>query len=118
MASTAHNREPDQRRTVGRMSTRVAFWLAWFAWVLSLALTGCGLGLLALNLFRPSVHVSNYLSFVHTWAPSPLLAISFSTVGAVIASRSLPANPIGWLFCVEDFLFAVGADSDIGQESL
>jgi hypothetical protein len=106
VASTAHNREPDQRSTVGRKSTRVAFWLAWFAWVLSLALTGCGLGLLALNLFRPSVHVYNYLAFVHTWGPSPLLAIGFSTVGAVIAFRSLPANPIGWLFCVVGFLFA------------
>jgi hypothetical protein len=53
------------------------------------------------------VHVYNYLAFVHTWVPSPLLAIGFSTVGAVIASRSLPANPLGWLFCVVGFLFAV-----------
>jgi hypothetical protein len=36
-----------------------------------------------------------------------LLAIGFTTVGALVASRSLPANPIGWLFCAVGFLFAV-----------
>jgi hypothetical protein len=108
LASTAHNRESDQKRGTGPQSTRgVASWLAWAIWVLSLALTACGLGLLVLNLSRQGAHVNNYLTFARTWVQSPLLAIGFSTVGALVASRSLPANPIGWLFCAVGFLFAV-----------
>lgn len=33
--------------------------------------------------------------------------MGFSTVGAVIASRIPPDNPIGWLFCIVGLLFAV-----------
>jgi len=33
--------------------------------------------------------------------------MGFSTVGAVIASRIPPENPIGWLLCIVGFLFAV-----------
>ena len=60
----------------------------------------------------PSAHVHNYLTLTHTRGPSPLLAIGFSTVGALVASRSLPANPIGWLFCAVGFLFAVDQFAD------
>jgi hypothetical protein len=107
MASTVHNREPDQRCGAGRKSTQAAAWLAWSIWVLSLVLTGCGLGLLALNLSHPGTRVYDYLTLAHTWVQSPLLAIGFSTVGAVVASRSREANHIGWLFCAVGFLFAM-----------
>jgi hypothetical protein len=108
MASTAHNQGPDQRRGVGRKSTRIAApWLAWSIWALSLILMGLGLELLVLNLSRPSAHIHKYLTLTHTRGSSPLLAIGFSTVGALVGSRSLPANPIGWLFCALGFLFAV-----------
>jgi hypothetical protein len=113
MASTAHNRGPDQRRGVGRKSTRIAAsWLAWSFWALSLILMGLGLELLVLNLSRPSAHVHNYLTLTHTRGPNPLLAIGFSTVGALVASRFLPANPIGWLFCAVGFLFVVDHFAD------
>ncbi len=68
---------------------------------LSLALTALSLYLLVLNLSDPDVPI-----FEH-WVDSTLAAISFSTVGAVIASRRLPDNPIGWLFCTAGLVFAV-----------
>jgi hypothetical protein len=83
------------------VSKRTASWLAWSMCALSLALTALSLLLLALILSYPSVPI-----FEH-WVDSTLAAISFSTVGAVIASRRLPDNPIGWLFCATGLVFAV-----------
>ena len=83
------------------MSPRAAARLAWALWVLSFALTVLSLWLLVLNLSYPGVHI-----FAH-WVDSTLFAIGFSTVGAVIAPRTPPHNPIGWLFCVVGLLFAV-----------
>jgi hypothetical protein len=60
-----------------------------------------GLLLLALNLSYPGVHVFDY------WVEVTVLAVTFSTVGAVITSRR-PENPIGWLFCATGLL--VGMD--------
>jgi hypothetical protein len=74
-------------------SKRTASLLAWSMCALSLALTALSLLLLALIMPYPGVPI-----FAH-WLDGTLLAINFSTVGAVIASRSLPNNPIGWLFC-------------------
>src|SRR5215204_324993 len=83
------------------MSKRTATWLAWSMWALSLTLTALSLLLLALIMSYPGV-----LIFAH-WLDGTLLAINFSTVGAVIASRSLPNNPIGWLFCTTGLVYAV-----------
>src|SRR3712207_4346435 len=83
------------------MSKRTATWLAWSMCALSLALTVLSLLLLYLNHSNPDAHI-----FEH-WLDSSLFAIGFSTVGAVIASRSLPDNLIGWLFCIVGFVFAV-----------
>jgi hypothetical protein len=58
-----------------------------------LALTALSLFLLALNLSHPDAHVYEF------WDGDTLVALSFSIIGAIIASR-LPANPLGWLFCV------------------
>jgi cytochrome b subunit of formate dehydrogenase len=66
-----------------------------------LVLTVLGLWLLVLNLSYPGVYIYAY------WVESTLVAMGFSTVGAVIASRIPPDNPIGWLFCIEGLLFAV-----------
>src|SRR5215204_652937 len=82
------------------MRTRIAGRLAWALLVLSLALTVLSLWLLVLNLSYPGVHIYYY------WVES-LAAMGFSTVGAVIASRIPPDNPIGWLFCTVGLLFAV-----------
>ena len=70
-------------------------------WTLSLALTALSIYLLVLNLSNPDAPI-----FEH-WVDSTLAAISFSTVGAIIASRRLPDNPIGWLFCTAGLVFAV-----------
>jgi hypothetical protein len=83
------------------MSRRTASWLAWSLWALTLALTALGLLFLALILSHPDVPI-----FGH-WLDSTLVAITISTVGAVIAPRTPSANPIGWLFCVVGLLIAV-----------
>src|ERR687893_3014263 len=83
------------------MSRRTATRVAWSLCVLSLALTALSLLLLARSISHPGVHVFDH------WLDSTLAAIVFSTVGAVIAPRIPPDNPIGWLFCVGGLLFAV-----------
>jgi hypothetical protein len=83
------------------MSRHAASWLAWSLCVLSLALTALSLLLLARSITHPGVHVFDH------WLDSTLAAIVFSTVGAVIAPRTPPHNPIGWLFCAVGLLFAV-----------
>jgi hypothetical protein len=83
------------------MSKRTASWLAWSMCALSLVLTALSLLLLGLILSYPGG-----LIFDH-WLDGTLLAINLSTVGAVIASRNLPNNPIGWLLCTTGLLNAV-----------
>ena len=93
-------RAREQGRGVGGISTRAATWFAWSLCVLSLALTALSLLLLALNLSHSVAHVYDY------WLENTVLAVSFSIIGAIIASR-LPANPLGWLFCAAACIIAV-----------
>jgi hypothetical protein len=74
------------------MSARAAAWLAWIMWALSIALTMLSLWLLILNLSHPNVPVYLY------WEEDTLLAVGYSTVGAVTASHR-PGNPVGWVLC-------------------
>ena len=68
---------------------------------LSLVLTGLAMGLvLFLNLSHPDVSVYAY------WIHSTVIAVTFSTVGAIIASHR-PEHLVGWLFCTTGFLVAV-----------
>jgi hypothetical protein len=83
------------------MSRRTATRLAWSMCALSLALTALSLLLLSLNLSRPDVPIYPY------WAENVLFAVGYAIVGAVIASRSSPQNPIGWLFCAIGLSFGV-----------
>ena len=78
--------------TGGGMGVRDAARLSRSMWGLSLALTAVSLLLLVLNLSHPAVHVFEF------WIENTVIAVSFSTVGAVIASRH-PENALGWLFC-------------------
>src|SRR5919106_3254177 len=94
-------REQQGRGGVGGMSRRTATRMAWSLCVLSSALTALSLLLLTRSISHPGVHVFDH------WLDSTLAAIAFSTVGAVIAPRTPPHNPIGWLFCVVGLLFAV-----------
>jgi hypothetical protein len=82
------------------VSTRAASWLAWSLCGLSLVLTALSLFLFALNLSYSGAHVYDY------WLQNALQAVSFSIIGAIIASR-LPANPVGWLFCAAACTIAV-----------
>ena len=83
------------------MSHRAASWLAWSLCAFSLALTALSLLLLALNRSEPNVLLYDY------WAESTLGALTFSTVGAFVASRR-PENPIGWIFCALGLYGGVG----------
>ncbi len=82
------------------MSKRTASWLAWTMCALSLALTSVGLVFHVLNLSHPNTHIYDY------WIENTVLPISFSIIGAIIASR-LPANSVGWLFCAAASVSAV-----------
>ena len=82
------------------MSHRIAAWLAWSLCALSLALTSLSLLILALNLSHPNTPIYDF------WLENTVLPISFSIIGAILASR-LPANPVGWLFCAAACIAAV-----------
>ncbi len=78
----------------------VAFWLAWGLWASCVTLAALGVLFAVLNSFATSF--SPYL-------PNLLAGtLSFSTVGALIASRR-PENPIGWLLCVAGLLWGLTA---------
>jgi hypothetical protein len=83
------------------MSARVAAWLAWIMWALSIGLTMLSLWLLMVNLSHPNVPVYLY------WAEDTLLAVGYSTVGAVAASHR-PENPVGWVLCSIGLSWGVG----------
>src|SRR3712207_8678057 len=80
--------------------SRTTAWLAWSLCALSLALTALSLLLFALSLSHPDAYVYEF------WDGDTLVALSFSIIGAIIASR-LPANPLGWLFCAAATMSAV-----------
>jgi hypothetical protein len=81
------------------MGRRTAAWLAWSLWALSISLTVLSLWLLVLSLSQPGVQI-----FVH-WIEGTVLAIGFSTVGALVAPH-YSRNSIGWIFCAVGFLYA------------
>jgi hypothetical protein len=81
------------------MSTRTAAWFAWAVCALSLALTALSFLLIALNL---SLKTPAYFF----WPELTVLAIGYSVIGAIIASR-LPNHPIGWICCAIGLIAAV-----------
>jgi hypothetical protein len=89
----------EQERVVGGMSLRTAAWLAWSVCVISSALTALSFLLLALNL---SLNASIYFY----WVEPTTIAVGYSVIGAIIASR-LPSHPIGWMCCAVGFTGAV-----------
>jgi hypothetical protein len=82
------------------MSARTVGLIAWSMCAFSLVLTALSLLLLTLNTIEPGV-----TAFEH-WIENTAFAIGFSTVGAVVATRSHHQNPMGWFFCVVGLLFA------------
>src|SRR5919107_2677191 len=89
----------EQRQGIGAMRTRTAAWLAWAACALSLAFTALSFLLIALIL---SLNTPIYFF----WLGLTVLAIGYSVIGAIIASR-LPKHPIGWICCAIGLIAAV-----------
>ena len=83
------------------MSPREATWLAWYTCAVSLALTAIGILLLALSQAHRGVPV------FEEWVENSVIAVGFSTVGAIVAPRFPFRNPIGWLFCAIGFVAAM-----------
>ena len=100
------------------MSARAAAWLAWSLWALCVGLFALTLVLLVLT---PPIR--------NTWPDALIvllrvMALTFPTVGALIASRR-PKNPIGWILCgtglftgVRSFAQAYAYFGLVGQPSL
>ena len=83
------------------MSRQEAAWLAWYMCAVSLALIALGLLFLVASQSREGAPVFDY------WLLNTVMAVSFSPVGAVIAPRLPPRNPIGWLFCTVGLFGAI-----------
>ena len=82
-----------KKQDASTMSTQEAAWLAWYLCAVSLLLTAFGLIFLVASQSLVSAPVYDY------WLLNTVMAVSFSPVGALIAPRLPPRNPIGWLFC-------------------
>ena len=75
------------------MSSRKAARLAWYMWAASSVFTVLGLLILITSQSRTGAPVYDY------WLVNTVIAIGFSTVGAMITPRLPRQNPVGWLFC-------------------
>jgi hypothetical protein len=83
------------------MSRQEAAWLAWYMCAVSLLMTAFGLLFLVASQSRMGAPVFDY------WLLNTVITVSFSPVGALIAPRLPPRNPIGWLFCAIGFFGAL-----------
>jgi hypothetical protein len=98
----------EQGRVVRGASQRLASWLAWAVCALSLTLT-------ALDFLFVTMNVSLKTPAYVFWPELTSLAMGYSVIGAIIASR-LPNHPIGWLCCAIGLIAAV--DHFAGEYSL
>ena len=74
------------------MSARAATWIAVPICLLNIAMGVLGFVFGVLNGYT-------LIELANEVAPGAILAMSFSIVGALVASRR-PENPIGWIFCI------------------
>jgi hypothetical protein len=92
----------DLRHEAAGMSSSEATWLAWYMCALSLGLAALGLFLLVLSrIALPGAPV------FEQWAEDGVVAVGFSTLGAIVAPRFPAKNPIGWLFCAIGLVGAI-----------
>jgi hypothetical protein len=94
-------RRSSKKRDESGMSTQEATWLAWYMCAVSLVMTAFGLYFLVVSRSRLGAPPFDY------WLLNTVIALTFSPVGAVIAPRLPPRNPIGWLFCTIGLIGAV-----------
>jgi hypothetical protein len=81
---------------------RWTWWLAWWTWLLTLALYGVALAIIEIVGHSAATQQETWLARM-----TLLVAfISFTTVGALVSSRQ-PRNAIGWIFLGVGFLVAV-----------
>ena len=83
------------------MNVRTATWIAWSMWAISLPFAAFGGGVL--GFLSASAQIFPSLATIVLLA---LLALTFTTVGAVVASRR-PENRIGWIFCAGGLILSV-----------
>ena len=94
----------EQGRGVDGISARVTAWLAWSLCLMSVALAAASLILALLN--------GSTLDDIFLTQGGPpiahlaIIAVSFSVVGALIASHR-PENPIGWLFLAAALFYGI-----------
>src|SRR5215211_2041813 len=88
------------------MSARAATWIAWSMWAISLPFAAFGGGVL--GFLSASARIFPSLGTIVLLA---LLALTFTTVGAVVASRR-PENPIGWIFCAGGLILSVTVSAE------
>jgi hypothetical protein len=88
------------------MSRRAATWIAWSMWAISLPFAAFGGGVL--GFLSASARIFPSLATIVLLA---LLALTFTTVGAVVASRR-PENPIGWIFCAGGLILSVTVSAE------
>ena len=81
------------------MNRREDTWLAWYMCAVSLMLVVLGLLFLVVSQSAASAPVYAGASVYDFWLVNTVVAVSFSTVGGVIAPRLPPHNPVGWIFC-------------------
>src|ERR687894_1428694 len=91
------------------MSRRTAAWLAWSLCLMSVALAAASPILALLN--------GRTLDDIFLTRGGPpiahlaIIAVSFSVVGALIASQR-PENPIGWIFLADGFIYGLVSAAD------
>jgi PAS domain S-box-containing protein len=91
--------EQSFERGTSRLSPRATALLARCLCAVSLTLTVLGLFLLVVSRSPVGVPVYAGAPVYDYWLENTVIAISFSTVGAIITPRLPPQNPIGWIFC-------------------
>src|SRR5829696_4586096 len=100
----------EQDRGLGRMSARVAAWLAWALCLMSMALAAASLILALLN-GRTLGEIFLAWDGGPSIAVLPTWTVSFSVVGTLVASHR-PENPIGWIFLAEGFCYGLLSATD------
>jgi len=91
--------EQSFERGAGRLSLRATTLLARCLCAFSLTLTVLGLFLLVVSRSPVGIPVYAGAPVYDYWLVNTVVAISFSTVGAMITPRLPPQNAIGWIFC-------------------
>jgi hypothetical protein len=87
------------KQAAALMNRRRDAWLAWYMCSVSLMLTVLGLLLLVVSRSPTGAPLYAGAPLYDFWLINTVIALSFSTVGGVIAPRLPPHNPIGWIFC-------------------